>query len=237
MKNVDGKKCLKHYNGIIKILPKKNLVYHNGQDILMGGLRLREKLKNVSYFALIVMSLFILNAEIMAEGKKHFRFENEWPIILKVAHEYKLNSYEKVILLAIRECEAGESGFQFGVKAAKGSDLETQAQWAAGSIKANIKRYNELMITGVYKGSRRMIEIESEGHTDEGSAYVSPKLDFIEFMGSYGSPTGFGWAPVDSPEMGEKERKLNKNWIPNMHKIVEDLNKHFKEKGMDNAKP
>ena len=77
-----------------------------------------------------------------------FKTEIEMPIILKVAKEYKLTPEDTTLLFAIRKAENGPKGYEFGVKAAKGTDLETQAKWAAGSIKANRERYYALLQSG-----------------------------------------------------------------------------------------
>jgi len=164
-----------------------------------------------------------------------FRHEREWPILLKVAREYKLTPQETIFLLSIREVEKGGKGFEMGVKAAKGTDLETQAKWAAGSIKENTERYNKLMTTGFYKGNRRTIMIEQPADKimDFKATSIKPDTDYIDFFHRYASPTGYGWAPIDLPEMKEKEKKLNKNWGNNMHSEVKKLTKHFMEKGVD----
>lgn len=81
----------------------------------------------------------------------------EWPTLMKVAREYRLSSEDTIMLLAIREAEGGGVGFELGVKAAKNTSLDEQARWAAGSIRANRTRYQQLKQEGVYKGSNRMV--------------------------------------------------------------------------------
>jgi hypothetical protein len=250
----------------------------------------------IAFVCFLLVAIFTIGGNIMAE-KKYFRHQREWPVILQVAREYDLDPAQTIMLLAMREAENGPKGFEFGVKPAKNTNLETQARWAAGSIKQNTIRYNKLMQEGVYRGARRSVAIglekdvklsekdeakfkqwyetiaktrqlnpnpddpkhfyayrkfwqDTEGKTDVGAhfpseykkvghmaspeyAAVSPKTSFVEFMGSYGGPTGMGWAPVQG--IPESEQELNKNWVPNVTKIVEKMTKQFKEKGAYNV--
>ncbi len=72
----------------------------------------------------------------------------EYAIINKVADEYKLDDTQRKLLYSIRKVENGRQGREFGVlspeamRYEKGDpllSLETQAKWAAGTIK---KRFN-----------------------------------------------------------------------------------------------
>ena len=131
------------------------------------------------------------------------------------------------MLLAIRGAEQGGKGYEFGVKAAKGTDLETQAKWAAGSIKNNRRRYNEFLTTGFYMENGRAIRPGGKDWK------VGPDMpDFTEFMWRYGSPTGYGYAPVDAPNMPATERKLNLNWGPNVRNLMQKYDKQFKDRGL-----
>ncbi|MEN3184806.1 MAG: hypothetical protein ABDK93_07440, partial [Atribacterota bacterium] len=47
------------------------------------------------------------------------------------------------LLLAIREAERGRKGFEFGIVAAKDTDLATQCEWACATIKKNFERFRE----------------------------------------------------------------------------------------------
>ena len=72
-------------------------------------------------------------------------------LILKAADEYDLDEDETALLLALRAAENGKAGLEYGVgsdnpkhqarrhKDNPAKSLETQARWAAGTIK---KRYN-----------------------------------------------------------------------------------------------
>ncbi|MGQ9473117.1 MAG: hypothetical protein ACUVQZ_07065 [Candidatus Caldatribacteriaceae bacterium] len=42
-----------------------------------------------------------------------------------------------------RSAERGRKGVEFGVVAAKGTDLKTQAEWACASIQKNFERFQE----------------------------------------------------------------------------------------------
>jgi len=182
----------------------------------------------------LILVLFV-GRLVMEEGRmanRDFTREREWPVILKVAREYDLSQEQTLMLLAMREAENGPPGHEFGVMPAKGTDLETQAKWAAGSIKANTERYNILRQTGTYQGSRRSIGLSPATGTP-----FPQDSDFVEFMGYYGGPTGYGWTPIHAPEMKEEEREQHKNWVPNVRRITEQLRKEFKEKGAYNVEP
>jgi hypothetical protein len=125
-------------------------------------------------------------------------FEQEFPTLMEVAKEYDLNPYQTKLLMAIRQAENGPPGFEFGVKAAKGTDLRNQAQWTAASIKKNVPRYEQFLSSG-----------------------GSPTVDFIQFMGQMGGPVGKGWAPVQ--DVPDGERRLNKNWPGNVRSILKKM--------------
>ena len=67
---------------------------------------------------------------------------SEYAIIKNAADRNGCYGDNLVILLAIRMAENGRPGREFGVlhKRAIGTDLDTQAGWAAASIMANRKR-------------------------------------------------------------------------------------------------
>ena len=151
--------------------------------------------------------------------------EKEWPTLVKVAREKGLTQEDTLLLLAIRGAEQGPAGFEFGVKAAKGTDLAEQARWSANTIKNNRLRFNQLQTEFIYPGSRRQVTREM--------FWDSPNPDFIEFMGYYGGPTGYGWAPIHYQAMPEKERRSNQNWSKNVRSLMEKYRKQFKEKGIE----
>lgn len=77
-----------------------------------------------------------------------FSFPEELPVILETARRYfpegkayPVNPY--ALLLAIREAERGRKGFEFGVVAAKGTDLKTQCEWACATVAKNFERFQE----------------------------------------------------------------------------------------------
>lgn len=159
----------------------------------------------------------------------------EWPTLMQIAREYNLSPEDSILLLAIRDVEAGPKGFEMGVKAAKNTNLDEQARWTAGSIRANRKRYQGLQQEGFYMGSNRSVingvfSIPKEALGRQG-VILKDEIDFPEFMGYYGSPTGFGWAPIHG-DMPKDEVKANKNWVGNVRKLTEKYTKLFKEKGV-----
>jgi len=187
---------------------------------------------------IVIACILLLGGVIMAnKTSKTFRHQREWPTLIKIAREKGLSPEDTVLLLAIRDAEAGPPGYEFGVKAAKNTNLEEQARWAAGSIKANRTRYQQLMQEGRYQGSRRTIGLVDVIKPSENAIIGRiPKMvediDFPEFMAYYGSPTGYGWAPIHSPNMPESESKLNKNWAKNVRKLQAKYTRMLKEKGM-----
>lgn len=161
-----------------------------------------------------------------------FRRQREWPIIIQVAREYNLSQEDTVMLLAIRDSELGGKGNEFGVRAVRGTDLKTQAQWAAGSIRANRERYRKLMQEGKWSGSRVEIRLAEEGEEDRPFWVVPPDIDFVDFMAYHAGKTGYGYAPIHAPELSKEEIKLNKNWSRNVRSIMEKHTKTFQERGL-----
>ncbi len=70
-------------------------------------------------------------------------FPNEYEIILAAAHRNGCEQENLLILFAIRKAENGPSGLEFGVLCQAGTDLDTQAGWAAATIMKNRKRWTE----------------------------------------------------------------------------------------------
>ncbi len=152
------------------------------------------------------------------------RREQEWPVIISVATKEGLDQKEQVMLLAIRDAENGSPGNEFGAMDVQNTKLYTQATSAARSIRNNRMRYQQYIQEGKYKGSRRSVTLKSD----------EKPMDFIDFMWRYGGPTGYGYAPVDAAELSEEHKELNKNWAPNVRKLMEKYQKLFKDKGVQN---
>ncbi len=77
-----------------------------------------------------------------------FSFPEELSTILSVARryfaegkDYPVNPY--ALLLAIREAERGRKGFEFGIVAARDTNLKTQTEWACATIKKNFERFQK----------------------------------------------------------------------------------------------
>jgi len=158
-------------------------------------------------------------------ANKQKRHAREWPVIISVASAEGLSPEDMVMLLAIRDAENGPAGLEFGAMDVKNTDLMTQARSAARSLKNNKKRYDKYVQEGAYKGSRRTVTLKSD----------EKPMDFTEFMAYYGSPTGYGYAPIHSPELKEVKDShisVNKNWAPNVRKLTEQYQKQFKERGV-----
>jgi len=165
-----------------------------------------------------------------------FKHEREWPVILKAARDNNLTPEQTVQLLAMRETENGPKGYEFGVKSARGTNLDRQAREAAASIKKNQGRYNTLLTTGVFKGDQRTVGLTPIAPSGLPHAMVRPDIGFEEFMAHYGSPTGYGWAPVHA-NLPAGEISLNKNWAPNFKSNILKLQTYFKDKGLPKAEP
>jgi hypothetical protein len=171
---------------------------------------------SVGIWLIIFLAIGIYGLEQVKEVGMRARHKKEWPALIKVAREYNLSAEDTMLLLAIRDAENGPVGYEFGVKAAKGTNLEEQAKWTAGSIRANRTRYQEYLT-------------EETGY--RGTVAGEDPMDFPEFMAYYGSPTGYGWAPIRG-EIPEDEKKLNWNWAPNVRELQTKYTRLFKEKGV-----
>lgn len=82
------------------------------------------------------------------EGLGKFPFPEELEAILAIAQgyfgnpqAYPVNPY--ALILAIRSAERGRKGFEFGIVPVKGTDLQTQCQWACATVAKNFARFRE----------------------------------------------------------------------------------------------
>ncbi len=69
-------------------------------------------------------------------------FGDEYETIMAAAERNGCDADNLLILFAIRKSENGPLGFEFGVECQRGTDLNTQAGWAAATIMKNRERYN-----------------------------------------------------------------------------------------------
>jgi len=78
------------------------------------------------------------------EGIIRANFPKEYDIIKQAADRNNCTGEDLLILFAIRKSENGGQGIEFGVlhPRAKGTDLDTQAGWAAATIVKNRDRWN-----------------------------------------------------------------------------------------------
>ena len=128
------------------------------------------------------------------------QFWKEYPLILAITDEYVekhksiverhkyINLY--ALMLAVRKQENGKPGLEFGVMAAKDTDLEEQARWAIVTFIKNIQRWERK--EGGWK-----------------TKFTNPEQDYIAFLGSRWCPVG----AINDP-LG-----LNKHWIPNVQQL------------------
>jgi len=100
---------------------------------------------------------------------RSFSYPEELNIILQLTEQtfdplgqYPVNPF--ALILAIRESERGRSGCEFGVMhpEARETNLRTQAEWAIGTIKKNLERFEK----------------------------QSEEKDFIAFLGKRYAPVG-----------------------------------------------
>ncbi|MBC7218214.1 MAG: hypothetical protein H5U36_08795 [Candidatus Caldatribacterium sp.] len=96
--------------------------------------------------------LFILSGENECLDLSTFPFPGEIRTIERIAKRYfdceACRSYlypvrPCALVFAIRSAERGRKGFEFGVVAAKNTDLATQAEWACATVKKNFERFRE----------------------------------------------------------------------------------------------
>jgi len=128
------------------------------------------------------------------------QFWKEYPLILAITDEYVekhksiverhkyINLY--ALMLAVRKQENGKPGLEFGVMAAKDTDLEEQARWAIVTFIKNIQRWERK--EGGWK-----------------TKFSNPEQDYIAFLGNRWAPVG----AINDP-LG-----LNKYWIPNVQQL------------------
>ncbi len=80
-------------------------------------------------------------------------FGNEYETIMAAAHRNGCQGESLLILFAIRKAENGRPGIEFGILCQAGTDLNTQAGWAA-TIMKNRKRWNGEEDFIAYLGSK-----------------------------------------------------------------------------------
>jgi len=119
---------------------------------------------------------------------------NELHIIQKAAVRNNCKGDDFLILLAIRVAENGGPGKEFGVKHPKawGTNLDTQAGWAAATVVKNRARFKRIRDTPQGKQLK-----------------ISPttSLRFIDFLGNR-------YCPVESDPQGNINWKRNvKHWF------------------------
>ena len=169
------------------------------------------------------------------KGFKHFR---EWKEILIAAKRNNLENDKIPILLGMREQENGPPGYEYGYKPTRGTDLDKQAGGAAFQIGKDYERYLQFLKDGVYLApyARRAVvlgDTKYEGGLPVKRLEKAP--DLVEFVGSYGGATGYGYAPVEGPEMSDKERELNKSWVKGVRSFTKQIEDYFKAKGVDES--
>ena len=130
------------------------------------------------------------------------QFWKEYPLILAIADEYVekhkgivdrhkyINLY--ALMLAVRKQENGKPGLEFGVMAAKDTDLEEQSRWAVVTFLKNIERWERAVREGSWKPQ-----------------YPNRELDYITYLGNR-------WAPVGALN---DPAGLNQYWIPNVQRL------------------
>jgi hypothetical protein len=120
-------------------------------------------------------------AKKLSGSERAFRREREWPILMQVARQEKLDPYQTRLLLAVRQQENGPPGFEFGEIDVKGTDLKTQATSFAKKMKKTWENYNQLLQNRYWKleGGRRAIGLGLE------SDITLPNKQELEFRKWY----------------------------------------------------
>ncbi len=75
------------------------------------------------------------------EGRLQAEFGDEYETIMAAAARNGCKGEDLFILFAIRKADNGPPGNEFGVMCQKGTDLDTQAGWAAATIVKNRQRW------------------------------------------------------------------------------------------------
>lgn len=135
--------------------------------------------------------------------KKYFKFPNEIPTIFSVVDEYlkkyqdTLNTYPLLLnpysfMLAIRMCEQGRKGREFGVlhPDAINTDLRTQAEWAISTLIKDTVRWHR------------------------GELLKGKKSDYPTFIDYFADK----WAGIGAPN---DPTNLNQYWLPNFLKYYD----------------
>lgn len=134
--------------------------------------------------------------------KTYFKYPDETPTIYSVIEAY-LETYKNTMkqypllvnpyafMLAVRMCEQGRKGREFGVLAqgAIDTDLRTQAEWTMSTLIKDTKRW----------------------HTDT-LANGKKKSDYPGFIFYFGDK----WCPIGADN---DPNNLNKYWLPNFQKF------------------
>lgn len=137
----------------------------------------------------------------MENVRTKFKFPSEIETIFSVVEAYLetykniLNQYPLLVnpyafMLAVRMCEQGRKGREFGVLAqgAVDTDLETQAEWTMSTLIKDTKRW----------------------HT--GSLAKGKKEDYPSFVFYFADK----WCPIGADN---DPNNLNKNWLPSFQKF------------------
>ena len=136
-----------------------------------------------------------------ANVRAYFKYPSEIETIFSVVEAY-LETYKNTLdqypllvnpyafMLAIRMCEQGRAGCEFGVMAegAWNTDLKTQAEWAMATLVKDNKRW----------------------HTDT-LANGKKKSDYTGFIFYFADK----WCPIGADN---DPNNLNQNWLPNFQK-------------------
>lgn len=119
------------------------------------------------------------------------KFWKEYPCILAIVDEYA-QKYESIInrhkninlyalTLAVRRQENGGVGIEFGVMAAKGTDLEEQARWAIVTFIKNIQRWEKTKNDGTVESyinflGNRWAPIGAENDPNDSNRFWIPNV-------------------------------------------------------------
>lgn len=127
---------------------------------------------------------------IFFDPKVPVKFVNELNTVYNAAVRNNCTGDDFLILLAIRIAENGGPGKEFGVKHPKawGTNLDTQAGWAAATIVKNRERFNQ--------------KIRDTPHYDRLTDEIFTPEQFVYFLGNR-------YCPVESDPQGNINWKRN----------------------------
>ena len=136
------------------------------------------------------------------------KFRKEWPLLIEIARANRLDYEESLLLLALREIEAGRPGNEYNKPNVQNSNLGMQADSMANQISKGEFIYQKYL-----KGGFELLKLLPN----------EEPIAFVEFLGQH-------------LMLNEGIRKDSK-WIKSVEEVIQEIRKEFETatKGENNA--